>query len=454
MLYKTMSKTIKLRKGFDIKMHSVAEHIFSQNPMPDSVALKPTDFVGLTAKMVVKEGDKVLAGDPLFIDKFRPEVQFTSPVSGTVTAINRGDRRALLNVVVAPEETVEYKKFEVGNLDSLSRGQIIETMLSAGVWPFVRQRPYDVIANPTDKPKAIFISAFDTAPLAPDYTFALEESSSEFQIGINALKKLTDGVVNLNIFKEERAKTTFTQIEGVEQTFFAGKHPAGNVGVQIHHINPINKGEVVWVLNPQDVIVIGRLFSKGIFDARVVVALTGIVKNPRYYKTILGSSIKSFLSSETIGDDMRVISGNVLTGTKLGSEDFISYYDSQVTVIEEGNKPTFMGWLAPGFDKLSFSRAFFSWLNPNKKYSLNTNLNGGERAFVFTGVYEQVLPMDIYPMELLKAILTENVDKMEQLGIYEVVPEDFALCEYVCPSKIEIQSILRKGLDMMKKEFN
>lgn len=449
-----MSKTIKLRKGFDIKMQGAAEHIFFQNPMPETVALKPTDFVGMTAKMVVKEGDKVLAGDPLFIDKFHPEIQFVSPVSGVVAAVNRGERRALLNVVVKPDAEIEYKKFENGSLDSMSREQVIAAMLNAGVWPFVKQRPYDVIANPNDKPKSIHISAFDSAPLAPDYTFALEESAADFQVGINALKKLTDGAVNLNIYKEERAKTTFTQVTGVEQNFFQGPHPAGNVGVQIHHIDPINKGEVVWVVNPQDVIIIGRLFSKGIFDARVVVALTGQVKKPLYYKTILGASIKSFLGKEAINDDMRVISGNVLTGTKLGKDDYIGFYDSQVTVIEEGNKPTFMGWLAPGFGKYSFSRAFFSWLQPNKKYTLNTNYNGGARAFVFTGIYEQVLPMDIYPMQLLKAIITEDIDKMEQLGIYEVVPEDFALCEFVCPSKIEIQSILRQGLDTIRKEFN
>ncbi|MBO7124449.1 MAG: Na(+)-translocating NADH-quinone reductase subunit A, partial [Bacteroidales bacterium] len=407
-----MSKTIKLRKGFDIKMQGAAEHIFFQNPMPETVALKPTDFVGMTAKMVVKEGDKVLAGDPLFIDKFHPEIQFASPVSGVVAAVNRGERRALLNVVVKPDAEIEYKKFENGSLDSMSREQVIAAMLNAGVWPFVKQRPYDVIANPNDKPKSIHISAFDSAPLAPDYTFALEESAADFQVGINALKKLTDGAVNLNIYKEERAKTTFTQVTGVEQNFFQGPHPAGNVGVQIHHIDPINKGDVVWVVNPQDVIIIGRLFSKGIFDARVVVALTGQVKNPRYYKTILGASIKSFLAAESLSDDMRVISGNVLTGTKLGKDDYISFYDSQVTVIEEGNKPTFMGWLAPGFGKYSFSRAFFSWLQPNKKYTLNTNYNGGARAFVFTGIYEQVLPMDIYPMQLLKAIITEDIDNM------------------------------------------
>ncbi|MBO4777875.1 MAG: NADH:ubiquinone reductase (Na(+)-transporting) subunit A, partial [Bacteroidales bacterium] len=273
-----MSKTIKLRKGFDIKMQGAAEHIFFQNPMPETVALKPTDFVGMTAKMVVKEGDKVLAGDPLFIDKFHPEIQFASPVSGVVAAVNRGERRALLNVVVKPDAEIEYKKFENGSLDSMSREQVIAAMLNAGVWPFVKQRPYDVIANPNDKPKSIHISAFDSAPLAPDYTFALEESAADFQVGINALKKLTDGAVNLNIYKEERAKTTFTQVTGVEQNFFQGPHPAGNVGVQIHHIDPINKGEVVWVVNPQDVIIIGRLFSKGIFDARVVVALTGQVK--------------------------------------------------------------------------------------------------------------------------------------------------------------------------------
>lgn len=449
-----MSKTVKLRKGFDIKMQGVAEHIFTQNPMPEAVALKPTDFVGLVAKLSVKEGDKVLAGDPLFVDKLRPEVQFTSPVSGTVSAINRGNRRALLSVVVTPDKETEYKQFESTTVDSMSREQIISTMMNAGVWPFVKQRPYDVIANPNDRPKAIHISTFDTAPLAPDYTFALEDSASDFQVGVNALKKLTDGAVNLNVYKEDRAKTTFTQIQCVEQNFFQGPHPAGNVGVQIHHIDPINKGDVVWVVNPQDVVIIGRLFSKGIFDARVVIALTGAVKGPRYYKTVLGASIKSFLASEQIAENMRVISGNVLTGTKLSKDDFISYYDSQVTVIPEGTEPTFMGWLAPGFGRHSFSRAFFSWLTPNKEYALNTNTNGGVRAFVFTGVYEKVLPMDIYPMQLLKAILAEDIDKMEQLGIYEVVPEDFALCEYVCPSKIEIQSIIRQGLDTIRKEFN
>ncbi len=449
-----MSKTIKLRKGFDINMQGAAEHIFVQNPMPDSVALKPTDFVGLTAKLMVKEGDKVLAGDPLFINKLQPEIKFTSPVSGTVSAVTRGERRALLNITVTPDKETEYKKFEVANFDSMSREQVVSAMLEAGVWPFVKQRPYDVVANPNDKPKSIFVSAFDTAPLAPDYTFALEEYADDFQVGINALKKLTDGAVNLDIYKEGRAKTTFTNITGVEQNYFSGKHPVGNVGVQIHHIDPINKGEVVWVVNPQDVVIIGRLFSKGIFDARVIIALTGAVKNPRYYKTILGANIQSFLAQEQIDDNMRVISGNVLTGTKLGSNDFIGYYDSQVTVIEEGNKPTFMGWLAPGFDKYSFSRAFFSWLSPKKKYALNTNTNGGKRAFVFTGIYEDVLPMDIYPMQLIKAILAEDVDKMEQLGIYEVVPEDLAICEFVCPSKIEMQSILRQGLNVMRKEFN
>ena len=255
-----MSKTIKLRKGFDIKMQGVAEHIFIQNPMPDSVALKPTDFVGLTAKLAVKEGDTVLAGEPLFIDKNRPEVQFTSPVSGVVSDINRGARRALLNVVVKPDAEIKYKSFDFGDLDGMNREQVVAAMLEAGVWPFIKQRPFDIIANPNEKPKSIHISTFDTAPLAPDYTFALEESAADFQVGVNALRKLTDGVVNLNIYKEDRAKTTFTQITGVEQNYFTGPHPAGNVGVQIHHIDPINKGDVVWVVNPQAVAIIGRLF--------------------------------------------------------------------------------------------------------------------------------------------------------------------------------------------------
>lgn len=449
-----MSEVIKIRKGLDIKLKGKAEKIFIRSDPAELYAVKPTDFHNLVPRLTVKVDSGVKAGTPLFYDKYHPEVYFTSPVSGQVTAINRGERRQILEVVIKADAEIEYETFDPGNPSRMSIKEIKDKLLRSGLWPTIRQRPYDVIANPEDMPKAIFISAFDTAPLAPDYDFAVKDCEADFQKGIEALSKLTVGKVHININDEYPASQVFTQPMNVQINRFRGPHPAGNIGIQIHHIDPINKGDIVWYVSPQDVITIGRLFIKGIYDASKVIALAGSeVLKSRYYKILGGTSIKNIVENNIIDGHNRFISGNVLTGTKIEADGFVGYYDSQVTVIPEGDHYELLGWAMPGLNKYSVSRSFWSWLFSSREYKLDTNLNGGLRAFVVTGQYEKVFPMDIYPVQLLKAILVKDIDLMEKLGIYEVAPEDFALCEFVCTSKIDAQNIVREGLDYMIKEM-
>ena len=448
-----MSKDIRLKKGLNINLKGEADKVYASIPQSELFSLKPTDFHGLMPKLTVKAGDKVKAGSCVFFDKYNEKVRFSSPGSGEVTDVIRGAKRRILEVKLKADAETKYETFST--LDaSASREQIIEGLLESGVWPFIRQKPFDIIANPMDMPKAIFISTFNTAPLAPDNDFVLHGLENEFQTGIDFLKKLTDGKIHLNVDGNTNPSTVFTSCKGVQINKITGAHPAGNVGVQIHHIDPINKGDVVWYLYPQDVLTIARLFSEGKYDVSRIVALTGPqVEKPRYYRTIAGANIKNLLNENTlIGDNNRFISGDVLTGEKIEEDGNIGFYDSQITVIEEGNQQEFLGWIAPNLDKFSLSKSYFSWLMPSKKYSLNTNYNGEERAYVVTGQYEKVLPMDIYPMQLIKACLIEDIDSMEQLGIYEISPEDVALCEFVCTSKMEVQSIIREGLDLIKKE--
>jgi len=420
-------------------------------------AVKPTDFHGLTPKMLVREGDRLKAGTPLFCDKYKPEIVFASPVSGTLQAINRGERRKILEVVVAPDEQVEFENFVVPDLTSSTRNELITLMLKSGAWPFLVQRPYGIIANPKATPKAIFISGFDSAPLAADADYLVNGEAVMFQKGIDVLGKLAPKV-HLSLCADYPANNTFERAKGVEVHRFKGPHPVGNVGVQIHHISPINKGEVVWTISPQHVIALGRLFANGVYDVSKVVALVGSeVKKPRYYRMISGASLSGlaeFLNEASAGKKQRVISGNVLTGTNVGLNGYLGFYDNEITVIPEGDTYEMLGWMMPRFSKFSLSRTYFSWLTPGRKYKLNTNLNGGQRAFAVTGQYEKVLPMDIYPVYLLKAILAKDVEKMEQLGIYEVIEEDLALCEFVCTSKIDVQEILRKGIDLMIAEMS
>jgi Na+-transporting NADH:ubiquinone oxidoreductase subunit A len=450
-----MNDVIKITKGLTINLKGTAEKIFIKSEQADFFAVKPTDFHGLIPKLEVQAEDTVLAGSAIFHDKNHPDIKFTSPISGTISAINRGERRQIMEVIIKADGSVKYKDFLKANPALLDRESVKNNILQSGLWPVIIQRPYDIIANPGKTPKAIFISAFDTAPLAPDYDFLIKGLEQEFQYGIDALAKLTDGKIHLNIESDYPASSPYYKIQGVQINKFLGKHPAGNVGVQINHIDPVNKGETVWCLRPQNVVAIGRLFLNGQYDAsRIIVVAGPMVKYPRYYKTIEGTSLMPLVDGNIKEGEPRIISGNILTGKKVMATGYLGYYDSMVTIISEGNYSEFLGWALPGFRKFSLSHAFFSWLTPSKTYSLDTNLHGGHRTFVMTGQYEKVFPMDILPVQLIKAILANDIDKMEQLGIYEVAPEDFALCEFVCTSKIDAQEIVRNGLDAMMKEMN
>lgn len=450
-----MSKIITLRKGLDINLQGKPQESLSDAARSEEYAVSPLDFEGVTPKLLVKVGDRVKAGTPLFFNKYNERILFTSPVSGTVAAINRGEKRKVLNVTVTADADQSYEEFAKTEPSKASREEIVELLLRSGLWPMIVQRPYGIIADPNDTPKAIFISAFDSAPLAPDYNFVLKGEQKNLQKGIEVLRRLTPGKVHLSV--RAKAEGQMPALEGVELHTFAGKHPVGNVGVQIHHIDPVNKGDVVWTVNIQDLAIIGRLFAQGRVDRTKIIAVAGSeVAKPAYCRVIAGASVASILRDnvkpQKKGDRVRIISGNVLTGVKTADDGFLSFYANQVTVIPEGDKYELLGWAMPRCNKFSVSRAYFSWLCPKKAYNLDTNLNGGERPFVVTGLYEQYLPMDIYPMYLLKACLAGDIDKMENLGIYEVVEEDFALCEFVDPSKIEIQQIIRDGINLMIKE--
>jgi len=451
-----MSTYIKIKKGLDIKMAGEASKSLVNLQVPEIFAIKPADFIGLTPKLLVKEGDEVKAGSPLFCDKNNESVTFCSPVSGEVIEIVRGEKRRILEVKILADKEIKYASFNKTDPNDLSGEQITGALLNSGAWPFIRQRPFGIVANPGEKPKSIFISAFDSNPLAPDNNFIMPGNEANFQTGLDALQKLTDGKVHLNVQADAATAAVFMNAKGVVLNKISGPHPAGNVGVQIHHIDPVNKGEAVWYINPQDVVIIGKIFNEGIFDATRVVALTGSpVNDPKYYKTIVGCSVKNMIADGGLkAGENRIISGNILSGYQIPPDGYLGFYDSQVTVIPEGHEFEFMGWLAPGFNKFSMSRTFFSWMTPNKKHDLNTNLHGEERPFVMTGQYEKVFPMDIYPVQLLKSILIEDIDMMEKLGIYEVTEEDFALCEFVCTSKIRSQEIIRRGLDIVRRELS
>ncbi len=453
-----MPKNTKLKKGFEINLKGKAKKILSQDIIPDTYALKPTDFTGVQrGKVMVAVGDNVKSGTPLFFDKTMDTVLYTSPVSGEVVEVRRGAKRRLLEIVILADKEMEYEDFgnvSPSDLNNLSGSDAKTKMLKSGVWPNIIQRPYGIVANPDSVPKAIFISGFDTHPLAPDYSILFKGEDSFFQTGVDVLKKLTDGIVHLNLDLQGEVSNVFSQVQGVQINKFSGPHPAGNVGVQIHHIDPMNKGEIAWTVSPYGVTQIGKLFSTGKYDASKIIALTGSeVSDPKYYKTYGGAGIKKFIEGTLSGNHVRVISGNVLTGEKVESNSHLGFYSNQITVIPEGDHHEMFGWIMPGKNKLSYHRALglFSFLNRKKEYVLHTNLYGGPRAFVTTGSFEEVTPMDILPTYLLKAILAEDYDEMEALGIFEIIEEDLALCEFIDVSKHEVQAIVREGIDLMIK---
>ena len=453
-----MSKIIKLKKGFDINLAGKAEKSISDAPQPETFALKPTDFVGMSRpKLLVGEGDNVKAGTPVLYDKLHEDVMYCAPVSGEIVEVKRGAKRRILEIKILADKEMAYESFPMHNVSdiaNLGKDEAKALMLKGGVWPNIIQRPYGIVANENDTPKAIFISAFDSHPLAGDYAYTLKGQEKEFQAGIDILKKFTDGRIHLNHDADAEVSTVFANIQNVQHNKFSGSHPAGNVGVQIHHLDPMNKGEVAWTVSPYGVAQIGKLFLEGKYDASKQIALAGSeVKKPQYYSTYTGASINKMVADNVKQDHVRYISGNVLTGEKIESDGYVGFYHNVVSVIPEGDYEEAFGWILPSTNKLSFHKAFglFSFMNGSKKeYVLDTNQRGEKRAFVMTGAFEKVIPMDIYFDYLFKAILSEDFDNIEALGIYELVEEDVALCEFIDVSKHDLQDILREGLTLIQ----
>ena len=448
-----MANVIKIKKGLDINLKGKASEVLLNGGKSETYAIVPDFYSGVLPKVVAKVGDKVKAGSVLMIDKNRPEIKFVSPVSGEVTAVNRGAKRKVLSIVVTPDAQIEYEEFGKKNVASLKGDEVKEAMLNAGMWPFVMQRPYDIVATPGETPRDIFVSAFYSAPLAPDFNYLVKGQEADFQTGLDALAKFTTGKVYVGI----RKGSAVQQVKGVELVEIEGPHPAANASVLINHTKPINKGETVWTVDPANVIIIGRLFNKGIADFSRKVVITGSeTKEQGYVQAISGCTIKSLVGGRVATDaHVRIISGNVLTGTKVSMEDYLGAYDNQITVIPEGDEThEFLGFAMPRTDQYSMSHSYFSWLMGKKEYVLDARIKGGKRAMIMSNEYDKVFPLDIYPEYLLKAIIAFDIDKMENLGIYEVAPEDFALCEFVDTSKIELQKIVCDGLTLLYKEMN
>jgi len=447
-----MSTDIRIKKGLSIKLKGAAALQLSASVRSKIFALDPPDFHGTTPKMEVKVGDKVKVGDVVFHEKTDEQIKFVSPVSGEIKEIQRGAKRRILSVKITADAKDSFKDFRSKTPGNLAGPQVKEALLESGCWPMIKQRPYDVIANPADEPKSIFVSAVSTAPLGASHEFALQGREKEFQAGIDALSKLTKGNVHLSV--QGIAGSFLNDIKGVTLHKVSGKHPAGNVGVQIAKVDPVNAGEKVWCVHPQDVASIGSMFLTGKYDPSRVIALTGSeVESPEYYSVIRGAMIEDLVVGKLKEGNVRLISGDPLTGSSVKRKDALGFYHDSITVLPEGDYYAFFGWVPfTRNNKFSVSRTFLSWLAPNKEYELDTNMNGEERAFVITGEMEKVFPMDIYPMQLLKATMIGDIEKMENLGIYEVAPEDFALIDFISSSKIEAQDIIRKGLDLMIKE--
>ena len=451
-----MTKVIKLTKGFNIKIEGSPAKKINSTFSPKTFSVKPTDFHGLAPipKLVVAVGDEVKAGDHLFYDKQNEAVFYTAPVSGEVVEIIRGEKRAINEIVILADKEISYRHWDKVDINSISAEDIINRMLDSGAWLFLRQRPYDVAANPKESPKAIVISGFDSAPLAPDYNFIMEGKRDAFQNGIAVLSKLTKGKIHLNLSADSKPCDTFDFAKGVQVNWFSGPHPAGNVGIQIHHIDPINKGDTIWYINPEDVINLGKLFTEGIYQPARTIAYGGPeFIHTGYVKTFQGANISELVQNNLSNDHVRYISGNVLTGKKIEANGHIGFYDHMLTVIQEGDEPELFGWLFPSYPRPTKSMAFLAYLNEAPSgFKVNTSMHGEERAYVVTGQYESVLPMDLYPVQLIKAIMARDFDLMEGLGIYEVSEEDFALCEFVCTSKIDVQEIIREGLDYVRSQ--
>ena len=448
-----MANTIKISKGLDIKIDGKAVEKTVKIQPSGVIEIIPDHFHGITPKVTVKEGEAIKAGTPLFYNKNYESMKFVSPVSGSIREIKRGERRKVMSILIDVNSQLEFLKFGVKKTSSLTADEIKSTLLNSGLWVYIKQRPYDTIANPDRTPKAIFISGFDSAPLAPDYEYVMKDKMNDFQAGLDVLSKLTTGKIHIGL---KSANSIFATAKGVETTIFTGVHPAGNAGVQINKVNPINKGEVVWTINPQDVVIMGRLFSKGVVDMTKTIALTGPeVENPQYFETIAVNSITDIVKGnlKKTSYPLRYVSGNLLTGIQISENGFLTPYASQISVIDDGGEThELFGWAMPRLNKFSASNMFFTKLLPRKKFKYDARLLGGPRAIIMSGEWDKVFPMDILPEQLIKAMIAKNIDRMENLGAYEVAPEDFALCEFVDTSKLPLQAIVREALDFLKNE--
>lgn len=442
-----MSKVIKLRKGLDINLVGSAEKVLTTAPACELYALTPEDYVGVTPKLLVKVDQRVRAGEPIFFDKENPEVLFSSPVSGKLRQVVRGEKRKILSIEIESDGLMESVLFERAQTSEQARAML----LGSGMWPMLRRRPFGTIARVDELPRAIFVSGFETAPLGGDVDFMVKDRVADIEAGVALLKMMTGREVFLTL---NDSSSMLSKVKGVVINYVEGRHPAGNVGVQIAAIAPLAKGEVVWTVDIQHLAMIGVLATTGKADFTKIIPVAGSgIKKPVYRRVVCGASIESVVSGNFVGGNYRFINGNALCGNTTSMDGYVGFYSNLLTVIPQGDDYELLGWAMPRFNKFSFSKGYFSWLMPGKKYDLGTNLNGGERAFVMNGLYERVLPMEIYPVYLLKAIMAGDIDKMENLGIYEVVEEDLALCEFVCPSKIEWQKTLRQGINLMIKEL-
>ena len=450
-----MANVVKIKKGLDINLKGKAPSEFLNDCQSESYAVVPDHYTGITPKVVVRTGDHVKAGTPVMIDKTYPEIKIVAPVSGEVTGINRGEKRKILSITIKSDAQMEYEKFDIQDVATSDAETLKALLLEAGFWPFIKQRPYDRIANPSETPRDIFVTAHFSAPLAPEFEFVVKDEKEELRTGLEVLTKLTSGKVYVGV----KGGSSLRDLSGVEVVELYGPHPVGNVGVMINHIKPINKGETVWTLNAADVVLIGRLFKNGKVDFKRTIILSGSgISGRGYIKVIAGCRLGEIGRVGIAGKNkhLRIICGDVLTGTCVTADDYLSPFCNQITVIPEGDDvDEFIGWAMPGLGKYSVSRTYFTWLmGKNKAYDLDARIKGGKRAMIMSNEYDKVFPMDILPEYLLKAIIAFDIEKMENLGIYEVAPEDFALCEFVDTSKIEIQKIVRNGLDLLYKEMN
>jgi Na+-transporting NADH:ubiquinone oxidoreductase subunit A len=446
----------RFSKGFDVKLAGKADKIISDGKAK-TFAIKPQNFNGMSPipKVLVEVGDEVSIGDVLFFDKKREDVNYVAPVSGEVISVNRGEKRSIASVVILADKKPKHKEFDVPDIKSASREDLIAFLKLSGALTSFNQRPFDIVPEDDVIPANIFVSTFSTAPLAPDYSFIAADNAEAFQEGVNVLNRLTEGKVYVGLDGRSGSpiSETFSKVENAELHYFSGKHPAGNVGVQIHHIKPITSKNVVWTIKVQELISLGRLFLTGKYDGERIVAMTGSsLAQPSYVKTSIGANLGELLQDNVVGSNNRIVSGDPLSGHQASKDGFIDFHDDQVTVIEEGDEYELFGWLLPVTPRPSMSGTFPNALFRNHEFEVTTNTHGERRAFVMTGQYEKVLPMDIYPQHLMKAVLTGNIEKMEGLGINELTEEDVAICEFVCTSKQPLQAILRDGLDMMREQ--